>query len=120
MALGVKVFLKHRSFKALLVSLMLISGGSYVFMTGMVDRYYYLTAITMIMLLGYYPRLAVYVITSLVLFSINLVYTWGYPIIPIGAVWNNNLLIQLFSLLQTLTFIVVSKKLISQNLGRHA
>lgn len=100
-----------KSLKSLMLSLFLISTGAYLFMTGMVDRYLYSGAVFLIVLTAYDQRLRRYCWLMLILFSVNLFYSWGFPFLDKYTAWENPLLIRFFSFLQLAVFIAILKKI---------
>lgn len=91
-------------FKSLIIGLYLVSAGSYLFVTGMVDRYFFPATIFLTILVFYYPKLFKWWIATLVVYSVNLFYSWGYPFLNDLTAWKNPLIIRIFSFLNLLIF----------------
>ena len=102
---------KKRDLKSLISSLYLIAGGSYLFGTGMVDRYFFPTVVFLIILTAYYSKLWKLCLLTILLFSFNLFYSWGFPFLGRYEAWTNGWLIRFLSLAQVLTFLMCLKEL---------
>jgi len=109
---AIRVLYKDHSIKNLLVSIFIISGGAYIFSTGMVDRYFYTAIITLSLLCIYFPKLIYLWIIAGLIFSFNLYYSWGFPFLPEHLVWKSNLMIRIMSLLQAFVYVVTTIKVI--------
>jgi hypothetical protein len=95
--LGIKKYLVKKDIASMLVSLFIVTGGGYQLMTGMVDRYLYTALVAMSFLVLYKRKLFLPWILLVILFSINLFYSWGYPLLGTSETWNNVFLIRLLS-----------------------
>ncbi len=92
--------------KNVLKGFYLMGGGSYLFMTGMHDRYFFSAVALLGFLTIFYSKLLKYWILTTLLFFFNLLYSWGYPIFTPGQVWDNSLVIQISSIGQVVLFII--------------
>lgn len=111
-------FSRNKSLKNLLVSVFIVGGGFYIFLTGMLDRYYFLGAVSLLFLLTFYSRLVLLVILSEFLFSLNLFLSWGYPfdIYLFYKFWDNSgLVIRLLSLMHVVLFLLITCSVVSFN-----
>lgn len=99
------IIYKEHNFKSLLMGLYLVSAGSYLFGTGMVDRYFFSAVVFLGILTFYFKNIFWIWIFTCLLFSLNLFYTWGYPILSDLTAWKSEILIRAGSLLQVAVFI---------------
>lgn len=105
------VILKKYDLERLLTSLYIVSGGTYLFGTGMVDRYF-LPAIVFLLILSFRNKgLFGWWIAAALIFSANLFYTWGFPILNENQTWKEPMLIRLLSLSQLTIFFICIYKL---------
>lgn len=65
--------------KNIIISLYLIGVGSFLFLTNMLERYVYAGVVSMFFLLYYYPKLWKLLLITIVIFSLNLHYSWSFP-----------------------------------------
>lgn len=110
-AAGVLIVLKKKDLKTIFAGLYVVAAGSYLFGTGMVDRYLFPAVLFLGILTFYFPKLLKWWISTALLFSLNLFYTWGFPIIPENEGWKNASLIRIGSVAQTGVFFAILKEL---------
>lgn len=101
-----KNFIKEKNLKNLIISLYLISAGSYLFATGMLDRYFYPAIVFLGLAVFYFPKLLKWFIITALIFSFNLFYSWGFPILSDLLIWKNEYIIRFFSLLNIIVFFI--------------
>lgn len=106
-----QIITQDRTLKGLLAALYLTGAGTYLFFIGMLDRYFFPGVVFLGVLSFYYPGLIKYFLLSSTLFWINLIYSWGYPILSVDLLWRNNILIRIFSLGQIVVFFLVLRDL---------
>lgn len=104
---AIKALLKNKSFYSLIVALYIVSAGSYLFITGMVDRYFFPAMIFLTILTFYKQQLFKWWLITAVIFSFNLYYTWGFPFLTDLTRWTNPLVIRVFSLMNILVFLII-------------
>ena len=104
--LSVLTIIRKNNFKNLLTAVYIIAGGSYLFGTSMLDRYFYAAIVFMALLTLYVPKLLKWWILSALIFFVNLFYSWGYPFLGNDVVWTNELVVRGFSLIQVAVFLV--------------
>lgn len=112
--IGLYLLKKRRDLGGLFFSLYVISAGVYLFSTGMLDRYFYAAAVFLLFASIYHKGLSKWWVVTGALFSLNLFYSWGFPIFDKYSAWNNSSLIQLGSLLQIIVFIFCLKKILNK------
>lgn len=112
--LAFKVFLKNKNLKGLFIGLYLTSAASYLFATGMVDRYFFSAVVFLGILVFFYPKLLRYWLLTALLFSFNLFYSWGYPLMKPLEAWRNFFIIRGLSLAQVLLFIVILRVILNR------
>src|SRR4030042_4268511 len=76
--------LKKCSEKQLIISLLLISYGSFIFLTRMHERYFYLSYIFLIITAFVYTKLRKYLYIATGVFFLNLYHYWWYPYLDIS------------------------------------
>lgn len=110
-AVAIITFHKNPGFKGLMLAFYLIAAGSYLFATGMVDRYFYPAIVFLGVLTLYYKKLFKWWILTCLIFSINLFYSWGFPILNDLTAWKSELIIRFFSFLNIVVFLICAKKM---------
>ncbi len=108
---SVITFRKNGGLKGLVMSIYLIAAGSYLFATGMVDRYFYPAVVFLGILVFYFPKLFKWWILVTFIFSANLFYSWGFPLLTDLTAWKSDLIIRLFSFLNILIFFIILYKI---------
>jgi len=111
-SLAALVLIKNRNIKTFWVSLYIVIAGNYLFNIGMMNRYFYTAIIVMGILTVYYPKIIKYWILALIIFSLNLYYSWGYPA-AVGiwdVFWGNRLWVFLLSFGNILIYFMALKE----------
>ncbi len=106
--LSIYLFLKNRNLIGALISLYLLSGGFYMFFIGVLDRYFYLPLIVLLIVALFNGKVFLSWLASSLIFSFNLFYSWGYPFLTIGEAWENFFLVRVGSFLSIFVFIFTS------------
>lgn len=65
--------------KNLITSLYIIGAGSFLFLTNMLERYIYAGVVSMFYLLYYYPKMWKLLLATIIIFTLNLHYSWSFP-----------------------------------------
>lgn len=98
-----------------LTAVFIISAGSFIFMTGMLDRYFFAGVVTGLILCIYNPKYLKFWIPISLIFLINLYNQWWFPefLHPLYLLmtWQNGLITKLLSLLNVLFFVKWLRKL---------
>ncbi|MFC1649661.1 hypothetical protein ACFL2C_03060 [Patescibacteria group bacterium] len=76
--IGFKI-IKKVSFKNVLCAMFVVGAGSWLFLTGMLDRYYFAGVTTGLFVVLYYPKLFKYWLIASLVFWMNLYRQWWYP-----------------------------------------
>lgn len=103
---SILVILGKNDLKNLIIGLYLIAGGSYLFGMGMLDRYFFPAVVFLIILTSFCPKLWKLCLFTILLFSFNLFYSWGYPFLLRDQAWQNSLVIRIGSFAQVATFLL--------------
>lgn len=108
---SIRIILKKNSLQNLLLSLYILSSGSYLFATGMVDRYFFPAIGFLLLLIPFFNRLLKWWLLVSFIFFINLFYSWGFPFFdPTYEAWKNELIIRFLSLTQLVLFFIIVYK----------
>lgn len=101
---------KENNLKNMFLGLFVITGGSYMFVTGMLDRYYFAGLVFFLILTMFYKKTLVLWLGAAILFSINLFTSWGYPVnLQLHDVfWANYPVVRILSFLQVVIFIIMT------------
>lgn len=108
---GILLVVRKNNFQNLIIAAYIIAAGSYIFGVGMVDRYLFPATLFLGLLVIYQPKVLIWWVITLLLFSANLFYSWGYPILTDLTSWKDANIIRLFSFAQMATFIICLQKL---------
>lgn len=108
---AILILLKKNDFKNMMMGLYLIAGGSYLFGVGMVDRYFFPAVVFLIILTIYNYKLWKLCTLTVLLFSLNLFYSWGFPFLNKYEAWQNSFFIRSLSLAQILMFFLCLRDL---------
>jgi hypothetical protein len=102
---------KKNDLEKMLLGVFIITGGSYIFATGMLDRYYFTGLLFFLILTMFYKKTLVLWLAAALLFSLDLFFSWGYPLnfsLP-GIFWTYYPLVRILSLLQVALFVLMVK-----------
>ena len=77
--LALWVFIRNKQIKMFWIALYILMAGNYLFNIGMMNRYFYTPIVVMGVLSLYYPKIVKYWVLTLIIFTFNLYYSWGYP-----------------------------------------
>ena len=105
---GIYLALKKKfNLEGIISGAYVVSAGYYIFGTGMLDRYYFPGMLFFTVLILFNKYLLRLWLAASVLFSLNLVLSWGYPFITYtnNVIWNQEYLVSVLSFLQTAIFI---------------
>ena len=101
--------LKAIGIRSILTWTFIISGGSWLFMTDMLDRYFFIGIVTGLIVSIYDSRLFKYWLILSLIFFLNLFNQWWFPdfLAPIKLIltWQNGLISKALSLINVLVFI---------------
>lgn len=100
---------KENNLRNALLGLFITTGGSYIFATGMLDRYYFTGLLIFLILTLFYKKTIWLWLGAAFLFSVNLFASWGYPVnLQLhDAFWGNYFIIRILSLSQTIIFVTM-------------
>jgi len=106
--LAIFIVLKKNDLKHMLLGLFVVTGGSYIFATGMLDRYYFAGLLIFLVLTMFYEKIIWLWLAAAVIFSINLFTSWGYPVnLQIhDSFWSNYPLVRVISFVQVIIFLL--------------
>lgn len=107
--LGLYVLRRKNNLANLFLSLYVISAGVYLFSTGMLDRYFFPASVFLLFASIYNNEFLKWWVITGILFSINLFYSWGFPLFDKYSAWSNLYIIELGSLAQVLLFLLILK-----------
>ncbi len=101
-----------RGFSALFI----VSAGSYLFMTNMLDRYFFAGILSGLFVCIYYPKLLKYWFVMSLIFWVNLFNQWWYPewLKPLQTVltWQEGLVTRILAFSNVAIFLFMSRKVI--------
>jgi len=108
-AISIFIISRKNDLKNMVLGLFITTGGSYIFATGMLDRYYFAGLVFFLILTMFYNKTLILWLAAALLFSINLFVSWGYPVnLQLHDVfWANYPLVRILSFLQTGIFVLM-------------
>lgn len=108
-------FLKKINTKSIITSLFIVSFGSWLFLTNMLDRYSFAGIVTGLLLTIYHPKLTVYWLMLSVCYWLNLFHGWWYPesffYLRNFLAYNQGIFTSIPSLINVITYILVGRYL---------
>jgi hypothetical protein len=113
-AIAICLVYRKNDLKNILAGLFVITGGSYMFVTGMLDRYYFAGLLFFLVLAIFYKKILPLWFAAAILFSLNLFFSWGYPVnLQLhDVVWSDFTLVRVLSLMQVVIFLLAVRILI--------
>lgn len=108
--------LRDDGIKSMLSGLFIVAGGSYIFATGMLDRYYFAGLLSFLILTMFYKKTLFLWVLAASIFSLNLFFSWGYPInLQIHDIfWINYPIVRLLSFLQFFLFLSMAYRIFKE------
>ena len=109
--ISIFIISKRDNLKSMFIGLFIITGGFYIFTTGMLDRYYFTGLIFFLILTMFYKKTLLLWLSAALLFSLNLFFSFGYPYSMnfnlLNVFWVNYPLVRILSLLQLILFVLM-------------
>ncbi len=89
----------------------LVGAGSWLFLTNMLERYFFAGVVSGLILSIYYPKILKYWILMSIIFWINLYHGWWYPVwlepLRLILIWQDGIVTRLLSLINVFIFIKI-------------
>lgn len=108
---AIKLLKSDNSLKTLLQAFYMVGAGSYLFSTGMVDRYFFPNIVFLGLLTCFYPHLFKWWIITHIIFFTNIFYAWGFPFLTPETTWKNAFVIRFFGLSQVIVFFICLRQM---------
>lgn len=110
---------KVLNIKYIFSSLFIVSFGSWLFLTEMLERYAFAGIVSGLILVIYYPKMLKYWLILAIIFSINLYNGWWFPtqlnFIQYVLEWNNGLIGGGLSVINVLVYILMIRFIINSD-----
>ncbi len=110
--------LKEINLKNVIYAFFIVAAGSWLFMTNMLDRYFFAGIVGGLFVCLYHPNLFKYWFTMSLIFFLNLFNQWWYPeslhLLKQILIWNESLTTRILALINVLFYLIMIRKLIFQ------
>lgn len=119
-ALAIKLVRHSLSLKNSMVALFIVTAGTWLFATNMLERYYFAGVTSLLLVCIWYPKYLKYWFIISIIYTLNLFDGWWFPIngglLVDGLLWQDGFITRLLALVNVAVYLRIAWLLVSENL----